>query len=200
MQAETGREHTVTVVSSTLHWSCDPLSLAHAHTHRAYLSQDEVLRPMLNPLYEKNSSVLLLTVHALNVVRIQLVAIASGYDFTIPLHNISTLIRTHTHTHATHTYMAALQTLWKRLYLRMDIEPSLSLPGYEATCKLKETNTQLKRTLNQVRRCVAGCGDNGREPRNQPVHSHCSKSSSQDHLLSTAITSVVCKRIKVLLN
>jgi len=158
MQAETGREHTVTVVSSTLHWSCDTLSLAHAHTHRAYLSQDEVLQPMLNPLYEKNSSVLLLTVHALNV------------------------------------------TLWKRLYLRMDIEPSLSLPGYEATCKLKETNTQLKRTLNQVRRCVAGCGVSRRQPCNQPVHSHCSKSSSQDYLLSTAITSVVCKRIKVLLD
>ena len=64
--------------------------------HRAYLSQDEVLQPMLNPLYEKNSSVLLLTVHALNVVRIQLVAVASGYDFTIPP---SQHKHTHTYTH-----------------------------------------------------------------------------------------------------
>jgi len=79
------------------------------HTHRAYLSQDEVLQPMLNPLYEKNSSVLLLTVHALNVVRIQLLAIASGYDFTTPFHNISTLIRTHTHPHA-NTYIHGCST------------------------------------------------------------------------------------------
>lgn len=38
--------------------------------HRSYLSQDEVLQPMLNPLYERNSSVLMLTVHTLNVVRV----------------------------------------------------------------------------------------------------------------------------------
>ena len=77
MQAEAGREHTVTVVSKGLHWSCDTLSLIPTPSLRAYLSQDEVLQSMLNPLYEKNSSVLLLTVHALNVVRI---AIGSGYD------------------------------------------------------------------------------------------------------------------------
>ena len=46
------------------------LSLSLSLHHRSYLSQDEVLQPMLNPLYERNSSVLMLTVHTLNVVRV----------------------------------------------------------------------------------------------------------------------------------
>ena len=48
-----------------------------------------------------------------------------------------------------------LQTLWKRLYLRTDIDPSLSLPDHEVIRELKETNTQLKETLSEVRKYVA---------------------------------------------
>ena len=52
------------------HTCARSLSLSLHHTRRSYLSQDEVLQPMLNPLYERNSSVLMLTVHTLNVVRV----------------------------------------------------------------------------------------------------------------------------------
>lgn len=39
----------------------------HAHTHRAHLLQSEVADPMRNPFYEKSSSVLHITVTALNI-------------------------------------------------------------------------------------------------------------------------------------
>ena len=39
----------------------------HAHTFRNYLAQLDEAGPMVNPLYEKNSSVMLITVTALNV-------------------------------------------------------------------------------------------------------------------------------------
>ena len=55
---------------STGHTHMYMQSLALSLHHRSYLSQDEVLQPMLNPLYERNSSVLMLTVHTLNVVRV----------------------------------------------------------------------------------------------------------------------------------
>ena len=44
-------------------------------TPRAHLSQPSVLEPMLEPLYERNSSVLLITVHALNVVSSVLITV-----------------------------------------------------------------------------------------------------------------------------
>ena len=55
---------------STGHTHMHIQSLTLSLHHRSYLSQDEVLQPMLNPLYERNSSVLMLTVHTLNVVRV----------------------------------------------------------------------------------------------------------------------------------
>ena len=65
---------------------------------------------MRNPLYEKNPSVLQITVTALNV------------------------------------------TLWKQLYLRTDAESSLSLSGFEAIKELRDTNTALKKALEDVRK------------------------------------------------
>ena len=44
-----------------------PLPLSHSYTHRAHLLEPAVADPMRNPLYEKNPSVLQLTVTGLNV-------------------------------------------------------------------------------------------------------------------------------------
>lgn len=80
--------------------------------YRDHLSQREVGAPLLNPLYEKNPAVLVITVTALNV------------------------------------------TLWKSMYLRRDARDSLTLPGFEAVKRLKDTNTKLKQELTDIKLLV----------------------------------------------
>ena len=100
------------------------------HRHKthclwAHLAQPHVAKPLTNPLYDRNSSVLVLSVSHLTVV--------SCPSFSLCSRSLSP------------------QSLWQGLYIRGGLESAISLPGLEAKQRLREKNRELQEKLADTR-------------------------------------------------
>ena len=104
------------------------------HRHKthclwAHLSQPDMAKPLTNPLYDRNSSVLVLSVSHLTVVSCP----SFKFEFLLLLKSLSP------------------QSLWQGLYIRGGLESAVSLPGLEAKQRLREKNRELQEKLVDVR-------------------------------------------------
>ncbi|XP_019851708.1 PREDICTED: myotubularin-related protein 9-like [Amphimedon queenslandica] len=85
------------------------------------LLSPDVMSSIINPLYSKNSTLLVVSVHPCSIV------------------------------------------FWKRLYLRTDLSPTLSLESHEVLLKLKAENEELKEKLIKIRKELDEVQSKGRE-------------------------------------
>ena len=111
------------------------------HSLWSHLAQPQVSLPLRNPLYDRNSSVLLLSVSHLTVVCFHF-SLLHSLTRSPPLLPLS-------------PPLPPPQTLWQQLYVREGLESTLVQPGHTAKARLREKNTELMEQLAAVRTQLA---------------------------------------------